>query len=253
MAEIIAVANLKGGVGKSTIAVNLACALQEGGAEVLLVDADTQGTSSFWHSQGKLPVAVEPMPLEDRADKRGWLQRLFSSEEKTERGRIGHWKRTLSAAHCDYIVIDCPPQVGLAARAALASADMVLVPVTASAADVSATGAAMSLIAQARKDRGADPLQCLLVPSRVDRSTSTGKAIEAILGRFGEKVGPALCQRVAFADSAAFGLWVGGFAPGSPAHKEIRLLTAAVLSMIKNHQPFRQVKAKASVVFSINR
>ena len=50
MGSLIAVGNLKGGTGKSTIAVNLACALADGGGSVVLVDADAQGTAVDWHA-----------------------------------------------------------------------------------------------------------------------------------------------------------------------------------------------------------
>src|SRR5437588_9090394 len=67
-AVIIAVVNLKGGCGKSTIAVNLACELASGGDSVLLVDNDSQGTSSYWLGRGSLPVRGEFMPLENQED-----------------------------------------------------------------------------------------------------------------------------------------------------------------------------------------
>ena len=59
---IISVCNLKGGVGKSTIAINLACALKYPGQSVVVVDSDSQGTSTRWASSGRLPVEVRRMP-----------------------------------------------------------------------------------------------------------------------------------------------------------------------------------------------
>ena len=67
-AVVIAVINLKGGCGKSTIAVNLACELAANADSVLLVDNDSQGTSSHWLSHGRLPIQGEFMPLENDED-----------------------------------------------------------------------------------------------------------------------------------------------------------------------------------------
>ncbi len=67
MARIIAVTTLKGGVGKSTVAVNLACALARPRRTVAVVDADAQATASEWGVAGRLPVAVYALPLERAA------------------------------------------------------------------------------------------------------------------------------------------------------------------------------------------
>ena len=233
-AEIITIANLKGGVGKSTIAINLAAALTVAGKSAVVIDADTQGTSSFWEMQHRLPVTARAMPLDDRAEGRGFLNRLFQSEAVKERTRARNWKRAIEAAGEDYVLIDCPPHVGLATRAAISIAHIVLVPVTASTVDVAATAPALHLIKKARqvrKDRGP---RCLMVPSKIDRSTATGRGIEKILAQFGEPVGPALCQRVAFADSVAFGKWAGTYAPDSAAHREVTALAQAVTNALAN-------------------
>ena len=233
MARIIAVANLKGGVGKSTISVNLASALAAHGFETAIVDADTQGTSAFWEMAGKLPTMVRAMPLDDRAEGSGFLTRIFQSESAKEQGRANAWKKAIKDSQEDFIVIDCPPHVGLATKAAIAIANLVLVPVTASTADVAATAPALQLVTEARRMRKDKGPRALLIPSKIDRSTATGMNIEAILKRFGEPVGPALCQRVVFADSMAFGRWVGDYAANSPAHREVEALTAETLNILK--------------------
>ncbi len=232
MAAIVAVANLKGGVGKSTIAVNLACALNVAGDDALVVDADTQGTSTFWKNQGRLPVRVRAMPLEDRAGRESWLSRLLPRGDEEDQSRVRQWKKDLKSADASFVVVDCPPHVGLATRAAVSVADLVLVPVTGTAADVAATQPALQLIGKARARRSGKAPLCLIIPSRVDRATATGKVIEAILKSFGEAIGPAIAQRVAYADAVAFGTWIGDHAPQSPGHQEILKLADCVRTML---------------------
>ena len=191
--SIIAVANLKGGVGKSTIAVNLACDLA-GRQSAVLVDADVQGTATEWASRGDLPVTVESMPLESGKEVAAWVERVLD----------------IDAAH---IVIDCPPHVGPATYAAVGIADIALVPVTPSGADLVATTQALSLVREVQEARHGDGPLCLLVPTKVDRRTAAGREIEAALKQFGEPVAPAVRQRTALVDCFGAGAWIGQYAP----------------------------------------
>src|SRR6266568_9087264 len=111
-AAIIAVVNLKGGCGKSTIAVNLACELAGDGDSVLLLDNDAQGTASHWLSHGRLPVQGQFMPLENEEDGEKLMRAVTARNER-------------------YVVLDAPAHVGAAAQTAGKIADLVLVPVTA--------------------------------------------------------------------------------------------------------------------------
>ena len=99
--------------------------------------------------QGHLPITARALPLEE-TEAPGFFSRLVSSDAARERVKIRDWKAALSGGGEDYLVIDCPPHVGLATRAALALADLVVVPVTASTADVAATAPALHLIRKAR-------------------------------------------------------------------------------------------------------
>jgi cellulose biosynthesis protein BcsQ len=79
---VIAVVNLKGGCGKSTIAVNLACELAANNDSVLLVDNDSQGTSSHWSSHGRLPIRGEFMPLENEQDGERLVRTVAARSER---------------------------------------------------------------------------------------------------------------------------------------------------------------------------
>lgn len=213
MPSIIAVANLKGGPGKTTIAVNLASALAAG-RSVALIDADSQGTATAWAGNGALPVAVVALPLEhDRRPKQ--------------------WASRVTAAAADVVVIDCPPHVGPATTVALGIADLVLVPCGPSGADLAATATLLDMVEAAREARSDDGPDCLLVPSRVDARISASRELPAALKEFHERVGPAIGQRAAHADAFMAGEWIGDFSRRSKAHEEIVALARAVVRMLR--------------------
>lgn len=206
MPIIVSVANLKGGVGKSTIAINLAGALQSK-RRVVLIDADQQGTAAAWASAGRLPFPVEHMPLEGQREARRLIDRVMSLQ-------------------ADYILIDCPPHVGSATETAIGLSDIVLIPIFSGLADLRATESAVELVRRARHARNDTRglPNCLLIPSRVDRRTLAGREIESALGRFHEPIGPPIHQRAAFIDACTEGLTIGQYAPGSLADQEIEEL-----------------------------
>ena len=208
MARIIAVGNLKGGVGKSTLAVNLACELA-GSLRVHLLDADAQATAAEWMAAGNLPITGEALPLDDQRHAGAWIKRV-------------------TAADADLVVIDLPPHTGAATAAALILADLFIVPVAPSGLDLRAAAKALDMLREARIARGDGKPAALLVPSKVDRRTGAGREIEAALHEIGEPVGPAIGLRAVFVDSATANDWVGAFAPRSIAHQEIAALAAVV-------------------------
>ncbi len=215
MGNLIAVGNLKGGTGKSTIAVNLACACAELGQKVLLVDADGQGTATDWHGMGRLPVGLTSLPLASDRDAGAWIAQILACKPQV-----------------DQIVVDLPPQVGSGIASALLLADLFVIPVTPSGIDLRATGRALDLLRRARAVRRSTKPACLLVPSRVDRRTNLGRQIDQVLERLGLKVGPALRQRAAYVSAFDSGRWVGDCAHGAAAAAEVRALRECVLALL---------------------
>ncbi len=209
MPKILTIANLKGGVGKTTVAVNLACELQAQGPTVAVVDADSQGSAAHWLDSGEFAVEVSHLPLERTRS-------------------IRHWIRQVLASEVDYVVVDCPPHLQDVTEAAVGIADMVMIPVTASGADLIATARAVELVQMARRSRRNGAPNCMLVPSKVDLRTSAGREIGEALRQLGEPIGPTVRQRTAFVDCFSAGQWIGEYARRSAAKSDITALGRAV-------------------------
>jgi ATPases involved in chromosome partitioning len=146
MARIIAIANQKGGVGKTTTAVNLAAALAGAGKRVLLVDLDSQGNATMGSGVDKRELSASTYDLllgeasvvqvrvttgegfdllPGNIDLTAAEIQLMSQDAREQR-----LKTALApvVGQYDYILIDCPPALGLLTLNALAAADSVIVP-----------------------------------------------------------------------------------------------------------------------------
>src|SRR5438477_2273801 len=204
---IIGVLNQKGGVGKTTISVNLAATLAKSGRRVLLVDADPQGSALAWSSVRE----AEP---------------LFPV--------IGMAKPTLHrelpalAKDFDLVVIDGAPRVNELARAAMLASDLVLIPVQPSPYDVWASADTVRLVREAQQFRS--EIEAAFLINRRIAKTAIGRDVASALAEFDVPVlGTALGQRVIFAETAARGLSVIEAAPQSEAAAELMNLTTLIM------------------------
>jgi chromosome partitioning protein len=217
--QIISVINLKGGVGKTTIALNLAATLADHGHQVLLIDADPQQSATQWAQQGPaaggagaLPMAVESLRADDGAPQ---FQAAIA--------------RLAQAAQATLVVIDCPPELSDPALVAALLADLVLVPVTPSPLDLWAAKQAVATAQEARTLRdGSKPL-ISLVPSKLLPQTLLARDLPAALAALGEPVAPAITQRVALVEAIVLGQTIGTYAKTSPAAAEFAALAQHTL------------------------
>ena len=203
---IISFVNQKGGVGKSTTAINLAASLKRKNYSLVLIDADPQGSIVQWHAvenNNAFEILHHPEPL-DQLD----IKEL--------------------AADYDYVVIDAPPAIGNIAKSILEVSDLAIVPLSPSSLDIWSGWGTLEMIEDA-KQTNPDLIVKLLVNRKIPGTRVGRDAREAIEVFDMEIFQTEMCQRVAFIDAMTSGVSVMQYAPTSKAAKEIESLTEEVI------------------------
>lgn len=212
---IIAVSGRKGGIGKSTIAGNLAGEFDSMGCRVIALDADPQHSLAAWAGQGE-----------------GVLSRCV------RKVRGGHAEELRARAHAaekeaEVVLIDTPPGMPETAYQAALVADLVLLPCGPSPLDLFAVKEALSLALKARAERRSKKPRIRLVPSKVLMHTNLGRGLCSSLEAMGKKVLPPISQRVVLAEAVSRGLTIAEFAPASTAREEFERLARAVDKIVR--------------------
>lgn len=195
---IITIASQKGGSGKTTLATALADALTQAGERVLLIDADPQRSALMWSAAAATAVHV-----------------IAAAAPMLRRSALA-----ALAASYTWTLIDCPPRMGEATRAAIVAADLVLVPVRPTTADIQA----LPQVADTIDDR-----PCVaVINQRPSRSTAADSAPAAITGAGLRLARTTLGFRADFDGAFSVGRGPASYAPSSTAAAEVAALLAEI-------------------------
>jgi len=203
---VISLINQKGGVGKTTTAINLASALSSKNLKVLMVDADHQGSVLQWQATG--------------ANRDFDVVRLAMPELRT---KIGNHRRAF-----DHVVIDSPPALSHISQEIASSSDLAIIPIAPSSLDIWSSRETIQLVTDVgRKHKGLAAR--LLVYRKIPGTRLAAEARDALnsygLGIFKTEIS----QRIAYVEAIVSGVSVLKYSPNSVAAREIRDLCDEIL------------------------
>ena len=213
MTKVIGVVQVKGGAGRSTVSTNLAGELSKQGKTVL-IDCDMpQGTAASWFS------------VREQAGKAG---NLIADTATNHRELVAKVEQYQDA---DFIVLDGPPRIAELTRAILVLADLCLIPVGASAAEIWATNDLLALIEEAKKVK---PIKARMIWTRYRPHTRLAQELSEMAAKeLGlPALGTTLGMRVAYMEALGEGLTVAELSEPS-ARAEVKFLSVEVQRLLR--------------------
>jgi chromosome partitioning protein len=203
---VISLINQKGGVGKTTTAINIASALSSRNHNVLMVDADPQGSVMQWQSTGaNREFNVVQLSMPELGAKIKDQGRAF-----------------------DHVVIDSPPALSHISREIAASSDLAIIPIAPSSLDIWSSRETIQLVKNVgRKNQGLAAR--LLVYRKIPGTRLAAEARDALNSYGLDIFKTEISQRIAYVEAIVSGVSVLKYSPNSVAAREIRNLCDEIL------------------------
>jgi chromosome partitioning protein len=227
MGKIISVVNQKGGVGKTTTAVNLAAGIGLLGKKVLVVDADPQGntTSGFGISKKKIDISTYELLVGEKKTEEAIVTTEYDNVDVlpasmdlaaaevdliTIEHREAQLKLALSIVRekYDYIFIDCPPSLGLITINALVASDTVLVPIQCEYFALEGLSQLMASVRQVKRLYNSTlEIEGIVLTMFDTRLNLTGQVVSEIKRYFSDKLYKTVIPRaVRLSEAPSFGM-----------------------------------------------
>jgi chromosome partitioning protein len=250
MVKIISLANQKGGVGKTTTAVNLAAYLAEAGQRVLLVDMDPQAnaTSSLGFDKRTLEMSIydcllNDEPLDQIVKLTDWLRLDLAPSSPVLAGaeaelvsvpqREYRLRAALAAPseRYDFVVIDCPPSLGFLTLNALTAANSVVIPVQCEYLALEGLTQLMTTIDLVRRSLHAGlQIEGVVMTMFDSRTSLSQQVVDEVRKHFGSKVFKTIVPRsVRLSEAPSHGRPINAYAPTTPGAQAYRALVEELL------------------------
>ena len=248
MTQVLAICNQKGGVGKTTTAINLAASLTAAGKKVLLVDVDPQGnaTTGCGLNKNDLAQSCTDVLLSGAAVSEvrtlapdGGFDVLPADPDLTEAEvslvvedrREYRLREALADSADDYILIDCPPSLNILTINALVAADRVIVPTQCEFYALEGLSALLDTLARISQQANRKLAIAGILRTMYDsRNKLSHEVSEALLEHFGEQVYRTMIPRnVTLAEAPSHGRPVSSYDPSSRGAVAYLMLAGEIL------------------------
>lgn len=256
MSKIIAIANQKGGVGKSTTAINLSSCLAEEGKRVLIIDLDPQGnaTSGVGVNRDEVEYSVYELLVDEDIEAReaitptvfdglsiitsntdlaGCEIELFEFDD-----REYLLKSKLKAVEndFDYIIIDCPPSLSLLTINALTTAESVLIPIQCEYYALEGLSQLLKTVELVKSRLNEDlRIEGIVFTMYDGRTNLSAEVVQNVKDNLDERIFESIIPRnIRLAEAPSYGMPINHYEPSSAGAQRYRMLAQEIIALQEN-------------------